>query len=701
LKDRAVYQFGDYSLDATAKVLFREGHPVHLTRKAVETLLVLVENSGQVVTKQEIMAAVWNDRVVDEANLAQNIAMIRRVLAARPGEPAHIETFPGRGYRIEGPVNPVPATATAPEAHTASLRPVSRRFWRIGALGAIVGLVAALAWMLVRDRPAPAGENFRIVAVTRMPGKEFQPAISPDGARIAFLWSQDGTGPPGVWIKDTREGAPRALSRTPGHHSSPAWSADGRSLAFLRIGGASTEVIVAGVEGSVERTVARLEPPNYGFDSRLLDWSRDGVWLVVSHSPGSDRSPGLVLISAITGEKRVLTEPGPEVAGDFDPRFSPDGRTIAFARMFHRLHQEVFTVPASGGAPSQETRYGGQISGVDWSRHGRSLVFASTRGGDFRLWRMRLDASGPERGPSPAGVYGEFPIQFSVAREAPALVYSMLHQDRNIWRLDLRDKSWKRLVASSGQDASPQYSPTGDRIVFRSDRSGEEQLWVVNADGSGAEQVTRGAERPSVGRWSPDGRSIAFNNPLTHELFLATRQEGGWSVRRIGAGGVHPVFSPDGRWIYAGGLDGLRRIPASGGAAEPLAKSPGLSLDVSGDGRWLFFVREPNDTALWRLELENGEIAKVLDGLIPGCTSCWAPARDGVYFLGTDRQSFDRQILYFQEFRTRRNRVIAEYPEPLWPQGSGPFSLSPDGRYLLAVRVDPSNSDAMLVEPFH
>ena len=104
MKQRVVFTFGQWKLDPVAKVLFRAGEPVHMTRKAVETLLVLVENPGRVLTKEEIMTAVWPDRVVDEANLAQNIAVVRRILSADKGSPAHIETFPGRGYRLEGPV---------------------------------------------------------------------------------------------------------------------------------------------------------------------------------------------------------------------------------------------------------------------------------------------------------------------------------------------------------------------------------------------------------------------------------------------------------------------------------------------------------------------------------------------------------------------------------------------------------------------
>ena len=104
MKPHQLYRFESFCLDATAKVLLKDGQTVAMTRKAVETLLVLVENSGQVVPKEEMLSAIWPDRVVDEANLTQNIAMVRRALGAERGTPAYIETFPGRGYRLLGPV---------------------------------------------------------------------------------------------------------------------------------------------------------------------------------------------------------------------------------------------------------------------------------------------------------------------------------------------------------------------------------------------------------------------------------------------------------------------------------------------------------------------------------------------------------------------------------------------------------------------
>src|SRR3954464_9075864 len=88
-----MYRFGDFRLDANAKVLLRGDTPVGLPLKATEILLVLVQHSGEVVTKDQIMNAVWPDRAVDDANLKQNIAVIRKTLAAPPGQPGHIDTF--------------------------------------------------------------------------------------------------------------------------------------------------------------------------------------------------------------------------------------------------------------------------------------------------------------------------------------------------------------------------------------------------------------------------------------------------------------------------------------------------------------------------------------------------------------------------------------------------------------------------------
>jgi|SRR5581483_6401202 len=104
IENARIYEFGGYLLDASQRYLFRDGHPVPLPPKAVETLLVLVENGGRVVDKAFLMKSVWPDVTVEENNLTQNVSMLRKTLGEGAGDLKLIETIPRRGYRFVAPV---------------------------------------------------------------------------------------------------------------------------------------------------------------------------------------------------------------------------------------------------------------------------------------------------------------------------------------------------------------------------------------------------------------------------------------------------------------------------------------------------------------------------------------------------------------------------------------------------------------------
>lgn len=704
MERRQLYRFGPFGLDAVAKVLLKDGEPVRLNRKAAETLLILAERSPQVVTKEEILSAVWQDRIVDEANLAQNIAVVRRALAAGKGDPAYIETFPGRGYRLHGPVTieqehfagPSQPVASAPEKSAPA--PPPRPRWPWVALTCAALAAPILIYSLGRPPEAPPPH---VIPVTRLAGQETQPALSPDGTQVAFIWQQDAHQPPGLWVQPVSDASPRRLSPAQGPSgaaawSSPAWSPDGRSIAALRFGSSSASLVILPVDGGPEREVTPVLPTRFGLAYTHIDWSPDGKTLAFDDTPALSQPLSIFLIDLPSGRKTRLTQPEEMIIGDVAPRFSPDGRKLSFVRAFHRSYQELFTVPVAGGAPTQLTTDSRQISAQGWSSVRGTLCFASSRGGEFRIWRVV-----PGAAPTPSSIYAEFPIQFSLARRTSALAYAVVQNDPNIWRLDFeREPRWQRLIASSGQDASPQFSPDGRRIAFRSDRSGSEQIWVAAADGSGALQVTRGAGRPSVPRWAPDNRTLVFNDASSQDIFLANDLGSAWQVRPFGQRGVHPVFSADGRSIYAAGQGSITRYSLAGGAAEIVSHTRALSLGLSPDGRSLYFVREPADTTLTRMDLATGRTERVLEGLVPYCTSCWALSPEGIYYLGSRPKSSALQSIYYLDFRTHTTRLLADYPEPILPIGIGPFSLSPDYRSLLTVRLDSQNADVLLADHF-
>src|SRR5262249_18924063 len=121
--DETVYEFGDFQLDVRERRLLRGGQPISLTKKVLDTLRALLEQSGRLVTKDELMRHIWPDTVVEENNLNQNISTLRRALGEHTTGPRFIETVPGIGYRfVAGVTRSGPSAGALPAAPAAFAR---------------------------------------------------------------------------------------------------------------------------------------------------------------------------------------------------------------------------------------------------------------------------------------------------------------------------------------------------------------------------------------------------------------------------------------------------------------------------------------------------------------------------------------------------------------------------------------------------
>src|SRR5579884_74759 len=100
----ALYEFGDFRVDTVRRIVLRQGQQLALTAKAFDTLETLIRNRDRVLTKDELLKAIWPNTFVEEANLAQNVSALRKVFGEAPGENRYIATVPGRGYRFVGEV---------------------------------------------------------------------------------------------------------------------------------------------------------------------------------------------------------------------------------------------------------------------------------------------------------------------------------------------------------------------------------------------------------------------------------------------------------------------------------------------------------------------------------------------------------------------------------------------------------------------
>ncbi len=155
------FEFGAFRFDAIERVLYRGGQRVPLAPKAADTLLVLLENHGRVVDKNELMQRVWPDIFVEEGGLARNISALRKVLGDGPEGGSHIETVPKRGYRFVASLN-----APSPSPPPALPRRTRRVRTAILAGSLLLAAVALLAWLTTRK-----GAPFQVGAVAVLPMK--------------------------------------------------------------------------------------------------------------------------------------------------------------------------------------------------------------------------------------------------------------------------------------------------------------------------------------------------------------------------------------------------------------------------------------------------------------------------------------------------------------------------------------------------
>ena len=146
-----LYEFGPFRIDTRNRLLFRNNEPIPLKPKVVDTLLLLIENSGRVLEKDELIQKLWPDTFVEEANLTQNIYVLRKALNSGTDSENYIETIPRRGYRFAGEVRKV----AAEQAAAVTPPHASRRWIWIPAI-LLIAISAVVVFRFVNNRSKSA-----------------------------------------------------------------------------------------------------------------------------------------------------------------------------------------------------------------------------------------------------------------------------------------------------------------------------------------------------------------------------------------------------------------------------------------------------------------------------------------------------------------------------------------------------------------
>jgi Tol biopolymer transport system component/DNA-binding winged helix-turn-helix (wHTH) protein len=623
------YQFGEFVLDPARRSLLRNGEPVPLTPKALDTLLLLVRHGGQIVSKETLLNEIWPDAFVEEATLSQNVFTIRRALGQKPEGAQFIETVPKRGYRFVAEIHEQPSNddliierhthtqifteereydqrlsgplqtdaIEIPKVVALTARAPAFSYRKRNLLVAVFTVVviagaALVVWMSSRkdERRAQAWPG-HITKLTSN-GNVVRATISPDGTYVVYSCLHGGH--ESLWVKQI--GSSREIEIVPAadvKYRGLTFSPDGTAIYYSRYDKNNAE-------GQLFRSplLGGAPVPVLADIDSAIAFSPDGKRISFFRNFLDEKSPvsfsTALVVADIDGMNQHVLVTYHMLFSSEGPAWSPATNKIIFPMARTEIDPNrlgLIEVDVDTAAQTPVTPFDwNSIGQVSWVPHENAVVFDGWNEtiSSTQLWKANFPAGNVEQLTNDLNSYS------GSAFGGNALVTTRADRIAAFWVSNAPDAHDATQITSGEGDRSGEllnFSWTADgRLVFGSVETGQPEIWLMNSDGSNKTQVTIDAKanlRPSASK----AGEIAFVSRRTGESHIWLMKADGSEQRQITnqENESGPSISPDGKWIayvgYDHGLPRLWKTSSDGNQKillnEKLATRPVVSPDGS------------------------------------------------------------------------------------------------------------------------
>ena len=545
------FAFGPFLVDLESRALLRDGEPLPIPGKTLDTLVTLLQNRGRLLGKDELLSLIWPGTVVDEANLSQSIFTLRKLLGDSPKDHRYIATIAGRGYQFVAPVTELTAENSPPsnadrkpprepesELPMKDSRPGWRRYVIAASLSCALAAAAVFFWAGMHRAAKNTPSEFR-------------------DRRLTFNSSANDVG-------------------------SAVISPDGKYLAYSDTAGIHIRLLSTGEEHLI--AAAAVAPA--GANSWLDSWFPNGTELL-GHSREVDGSSHVWAMSILGRSTRDLRTDA--VAWSV----SPDGTSIAFSPMRAGVpFSEIWVMDNHGEHPRKilALTTGEFLWSVRWSPSGQRLAYISMQSSRASLMTcdlrgmnrtVVLTATGLDRWMRSLWWLPNDRIIYSRAEAADV--------EANLWQIGVKSDTGtsvgepSRITHWAAVDVKNlSASADGTRLVLLKESSASQVYMGHFAEHSKSlqtiQRLTNDEAIDSATAWTPDSKAVLFTS----------NRGGKWGIfkQEIGQETVEPItegresanlvrVSADGSWILyseaspaAGGtlhVSRLMRLPLNGG----------------------------------------------------------------------------------------------------------------------------------------
>lgn len=670
LERDVLYRFGSFQLDPAERSLRRGQESVSLTPKAFDTLCVLVENSGRLVTKDQLLDKIWPETYVEEKTLAQNIFTLRKALGNDPEGHNYIETVSKQGYRFSPNVfrfsrtseefvdqreqqteviieeeietdvpdrfelcnsqDHAPALSANTNPQRGGFAGTGRTFFNARRLSVVALVVTGLGALFLGSQFAgrsiwsrpPSFSEVKINKLTNS-GDVGPMSLSPDGKYVVYV--KRGPGQQSLVVRQTNSSS--ALEIVPPAKTAfigASFSPDGTTIYY-----------VARAYGSDVGTAYRI-PLLGGTPTEVIDdvdtpvaVSPDGKQLAFVRNVPHKNERHLVIAGNNGKEERVLAATTPDFSfGLYSPSWSPDQKMIAVATVGLRGTANTFgigLVDTQSGSIQPFGKSGWRWVGqIAWLPRGDELVVTAAAAADpslsDQIWILSYPSGDARRVTN--DVNGLFGI--GVSRDSSTIASVVSNRNGTFWIVEGNDLSTARQIRrNSGDRMAPVLGlswTSDDRLLYSSQASDGAEIWTMKPDGSQQRQLTFDGGPNTAPLATSDGKYIVYLAQRDGQRVLARIGADGSNTKDLArVGGIGFSITPDSKWIIYSSLrddkPALFKISIDGG--EPTLLSPATAIfpAVSPDGKFIacYVVSPDRKRRLSIISFGTGEIAKQFD----------------------------------------------------------------------------------------
>jgi len=632
-------RFRGFTIDLPRRGLYRDDERIHLTPIPFKVLIFLVQKRGFVVSKQELLEAIWGGQR-DENTVEQAIRQIRRALSDEKEQAHFIRTIPGVGYSFVGVIEDDKVADPEPSPDAGFLEttpePPHKRpqlLWRLGMVTIVPVIAVASLIFAVRAlrQTAPELAVVNPMKITRSQTHILSPLVM-DGMQILYPRYENGK----YSVAAVQKGGGGSSTVVTGITNPELCdiAGDGKTMLLRNLVHSRDEVEPLYVQSGI------------GPAKRVGDiLAYDAAWY-----PDSKRilfsADGAIYASDLEGKSRrwIFSAPG----NAFWFRWSPDGKRLRFT-VIDKTNEEtsIWEVAADGKGPHRlfsDLPY--HLCCGSWSPDGRYFLFQVRIENLFQIWAQRTrDHFLPplSREPFPL-VSGAMSYRSPIVSKDGRKLFMRVEASRGeLERYDSHASEFIPVLPSISARTLA-YSRDENWIAYTS--LADNQLWRCRADGTDCLQLTQGFKNTVMPRWSPNGQMIAFMGiGFTGKWQIYTIPGSGGTSHPFSSGGQpkgYPDWSPDGHLMAYSDVppmsqaDGVYILDLRSQKTTTLPRSAGYSSPRwSPDGR-LLVAQHSGDLHLCLFEFDTGRWRPLTS--IPANYPSWSHDGRYVYFRSDAEQ---------------------------------------------------------------